>query len=130
MYHLRNAENRICLTNYMNLIDSLIETTDRSLMFYSEEDTEASDKEFTEATRISKYISEMTLTLIDTELKTYDRFYRGIIEQSAEFKKLGFWLMLLITFAASADHLLVLTKHHETGQQLTRAANELVGGPI
>ncbi|WNB91773.1 histidine kinase [Bacillus sp. NEB1478] len=125
---LRNTENEFDLTNYMNLIDSLIETTDRSLMFYSEKDTEASDKEFTEATRISKYISDMTLTLIDTELKTYDRFYRGIIDQSAEFKKLGIWLMLLITLL-----LLMITYWFSLSitrpvQLLTRAANELSAG--
>ncbi|MFC0190032.1 sensor histidine kinase [Fictibacillus aquaticus] len=125
---LKNTENEFALTNYMNLIDSLIETTDRSLMFYSESDTEASNREFTEATRISKYISEMTLTLIDTELKTYDRFYRGIIDQSAELKKLGIWLMLLITFL-----LLMITYWFSLSitrpvQQLTRAANELSAG--
>lgn len=94
---LRNTENDFTLTNYMNLIDSLVETTDRSLMLQSEKETEDSVKTFTEATRISKYISDMTLTLLDTDLKTYDRFYRGIIEQSAELKKLGVWLLLLIT---------------------------------
>ncbi|MBH0167062.1 sensor histidine kinase [Fictibacillus sp. 7GRE50] len=125
---LRNSENEFALMNYMNLIDSLIETTDRSLMFYEESDTETSNKEFTEATRLSKYISEMTLTLIDTELKTYDVFYRGIIDQSAEFKKLGIWLMLLITLL-----LLVITYWFSLSitrpvQQLTRAANELSAG--
>jgi sensor histidine kinase YesM len=126
--YLRNTENEFDLTNYMNLIDSLIETTDRSLMFYSEKDTEASDKEFTEATHISKYISEVTLTLIDTELKTYDRFYRGIIDQSAEFKKLGIWLMLLISLL-----LLMITYWFSLSitrpvQLLTQAANELSAG--
>jgi sensor histidine kinase YesM len=126
--YLRNIENEFTLTNYMNLIDSLIETTDRSLMFYSENDTEASDKEFTEVTRISKYISEMTLTLIDTDLKTYDRFYRGIIDQSAEIKKLGIWLMLLITFLLMMITYWFSLSITKPVQQLTRAANELSAG--
>jgi sensor histidine kinase YesM len=95
---LRNTENNFALTNYVNLIDSFIETTDRLLLFHSKLDTEAYAKEFSEVTRISNYISEMTLTLIDTDLKTYDLFYRGIIEQSKELIKLGIWLLLLITF--------------------------------
>ncbi|WML50554.1 sensor histidine kinase [Neobacillus sp. PS3-34] len=128
VFVLRNAENDFALTNYINLIDSLIETTDRSIMFQSEKETEASAKEFSEATRISKYISEMTLTLLDTELKTYDRFYRGIIEQSVEIKKLGIWLMLLITFL-----LLVITYWFSLSitrpvLKLTQAANELSRG--
>jgi CHASE3 domain sensor protein len=54
VYNLRNAENDFALTNYINLIDSFIESTDQSLMFQSEKDTEASQKAFSEATRISK----------------------------------------------------------------------------
>ena len=128
VYNLINVENEFALTSYINLIYSFIETTNRSLKFQSEEEVEASAKEFSEATRISKYISEMTLTVIDTELKTYDRFYRGIIEQSVEFKKLGIWLLLLVIVS-----LLLLTYWFSLSitrpvQQLTKAANELSKG--
>ncbi|MEK3884977.1 histidine kinase [Paenibacillus sp. PL2-23] len=128
VYMLRNAENAFALTSYMNLIDSLVETMDRSLVFQSEKETEASSEAFTEATRISKYISEMTLTLIDTELRTYDRFYRGIIEQSQELNRLGIWLLLLITFL-----LLVFTYWFSLSitrpvLKLTQAAKELSRG--
>ena len=128
LYSLSNAENDFALTNYVNLIDSLIETTDRSLIFHAEKETESSLKAFTEATRISMYISEMNLTLLDTELKTYDRFYRGIIEQSKELNKLGIWLLLLITFL-----LLLFTYWFSLSitrpvQKLTQAAKELSRG--
>jgi sensor histidine kinase YesM len=128
IFDLRNTENDFALTNYMNLIDSLVETTDRSLMFQSEKETEDSVKAFTEATRISKYISEMTLTLLDTELKTYDRFYRGIIQQSEALNELGIWLLLTITFL-----LLLFTYWFSLSitrpvQKLTLAAKELSRG--
>lgn len=128
VFQLRNTENTFILTNYINLIDNLIETTNRILMFQSVEDTEASAKEFSEAMRISNYISEMTLSLLDTELKTYDGFYRGIIERSGEVIKLGIWLLLLITFL-----LLVATYWFSLSitrpvLKLTQAANELSKG--
>jgi sensor histidine kinase YesM len=128
VYKLKNVENDFALTNYINLIDSLIETADRSLLFQSEEETEDSAQEFGEASRISMYISEMTLTLLDKELKTYDRSYRGIIAQSKELNKLGFWLMLLITFL-----LLLITYWFSLSitrpvEKLTKAANELSKG--
>ncbi|MCS0788409.1 histidine kinase [Cytobacillus firmus] len=126
--YLRNSENDFALTNYMNLIDSLVETTDRSLLFFNEKETEDSAKEFSEATRISMYISEMTLTLIDSELNTYERFYRGIIDQSEEIKKLGIWLMLMITcllMFLTYGFSLSITK---PVQKLTQAANELSRG--
>ena len=128
VYNLVNVDNEFALTNYINLIDSFIETTNRSLKFQSEEEVEASAKEFSEATRISTYISEMTLTVIDTELKTYDRFYREIIEQSDEFKKLGIWLLLLIiVFLLLLTYWFSLTITRPV-QQLTKAANELSKG--
>ncbi|TLS49132.1 sensor histidine kinase [Paenibacillus antri] len=96
---LRNADNDFEMSSYLHLIDSLVETTDRTLLFHDLKDAEASGRTFSEATRISKYISEMTLALIDKELKTYERFYRGIIEQSEALKRLGLWLLLLITFS-------------------------------
>jgi sensor histidine kinase YesM len=128
VFKLRNAENKFTLTNYMNLIDSFIETTDRLILFHSENDSEASAKEFSEATRISTYISEMSLTLLDTELKTYDRFYRGIIEQSGEVMKLGIWVLLLIMCL-----LLLVTYWFSLSItrpvfKLTQAANELSKG--
>lgn len=126
--YLRNSENEFALTNYINLIDSLAETADRSLLFFNEHEKEDSAKEFAEATRISMYISEMTLTLIDSELNTYERFYRGIIEQSGEIKKLGIWVMLMITcllMLLTYGFSLSITK---PVQKLTQAANELSRG--
>lgn len=128
VFDLRNAENDFALTNYMNLIDSLVETTDRSLMFQSEKETEDSTKAFSEATRISKYISDMTLTLLDTELRTYDRFYRGIIEQSAELKKLGIWMLLLITFLLMLFTYWFSLSITRPVLKLTQAAKELSRG--
>src|SRR4051794_17577341 len=86
VFALKNAENDFELTNIVNLIDSLIETVDRSLLFQTENETEASLREFSEATRITGYISDTTLVLLDKELKTYESFYHGIIQQSNDLR--------------------------------------------
>lgn len=128
IYPLRNEENNFALTSYVHLVDSLIETTERLILFNLGNDSEAAAKEFSEATRISNYISEMKLTLIDTELKTYDRFYRSIIEQSKKLILLGIWIILLITIL-----LLLITYWFSLSitrpvHKLTQAANELSKG--
>ncbi|QQZ11638.1 sensor histidine kinase [Heyndrickxia vini] len=128
MTSLRNEENTFALTSYVNLIDSLIETTDRSLMFQSEKESEDSSTAFSEATRISKYISEMSLTLIDKEFNTYNRFYRSIIDQSKELKKLGIWLLFLITFLLLLFTYLFSSSITRPIQKLTHAANALSKG--
>lgn len=78
MYRLRNTDNDAELSSVVHLMDSLVETTDRTLLLRSENDPEATSTTFAEATRLSLYISEMTLTLIDKELNTYNPFYRGL----------------------------------------------------
>jgi len=128
VYRLRNADNDFELSNYIHLIDSLVEATDRSLLFQRERDAEASSRAFSEATRISMYISEMTLTLIDKELKTYDRFYRGIIEQSEALKRLGIWLLLLITFSLAVFTYLFSLSITKPVLTLIQAAKELSRG--
>jgi sensor histidine kinase YesM len=128
VYKLKNSENTFILSNYINLIDSLVETTDRIIMFHRLNDNEGSVKEFSEATRISNYISEMSLSLLDTELKTYDRFYRGIIERSGEVIKLGLWLLLLITFLLLLATYWFSLSITRPVLKLTQAANELSKG--
>lgn len=121
----RNSDNDFALTNYENLIDSLDETTSQSVLARSEMQTEDYLSTFSEASRISKYIAEMTLTLIDTELKTYDHFYRSIIDRSKELRMMGIWLLFLIALL-----LLVFTNWFSKRitrpvKKLTQAAHEL-----
>ncbi|BCB04254.1 sensor histidine kinase [Bacillus sp. KH172YL63] len=128
IYSLRNVDNDFTLTNYLHLIDSLVETTDRFILFQKERDAEASAQEFAEANRISSYISEMTLNLIDKELTTYNGMYRGIMEQSAEVIKLGIWVLLLITCILLVGSYWFSLGITRPVFQLTKAANELSKG--
>lgn len=125
---LRNVENAFSVTNYIHLIDSLIETTNRSVMFSEEQEIEGSTNEFNEANRISMYISEMTLTILDRELKTSNRFYRGIIKQSEELEKLGIWLLLLITVVLLLATYWFSLSITRPIHQLTKAASALSQG--
>lgn len=92
------SDNAFTVTNFGNLIDSLIETTKRTLTFKNMGDSELATNSFEEATRISTYISETSLTLVNLDLITYEQQYREIIEQSEQLRKFGIWLLLLITF--------------------------------
>ena len=128
VYALRNGDNDFDLTSYTNLIDSLLDAANRALMFQSQMATEDSNEAFNEATRISRSISDMTLTLLDTELKTYDRFYRGIIERSTELNRLGIWLLATITFLLLIFAYWFALSITRPVQKLTQAAKELSRG--
>lgn len=115
---LSNHDNAFTLTSYINMIDSLVESADLSVMFLEQKMLEQSTEKFEEATRIDKYIAETTITLIDKEVRTYDTFYRKIIEQSAEMKQLGLLLFSLIT-------LMLLLYTYWFSHSITRPINEL-----
>ncbi len=125
---LRDQSNSFTLRNYKNMIDSLLESIHLTVMMHEQNNRTEWNSYFVEATKISKYISETTLTLISKELKTYDQFYRNIIDQSTNLKRLGFWMMALVSL------LLVLFSYYfakgitKPIKQLTFAARELSRG--
>ncbi|UOE95147.1 MULTISPECIES: sensor histidine kinase [Bacillaceae] len=125
---LKNVSNELALTNYIHLIDSLIETTDRSVRLHEELNSENSMAIMKEATFISNYISEMTLTLIDIELKTFDPYYRGIITQAEGVSKLGFWVLSLIIFLLLLFTYWFSIRITKPVKKLTEAASELSKG--
>lgn len=125
---LRDSENEFDIIHYVNLIDSFTETAERTTAFHFHEEEESADAEFAKAVQISKYISEMTLTILNNELKTHDRFYRDIIVQSQELKKLGVWLLLSIAISLFFMTYWVSLGITRPVHQLTKAANELSKG--
>lgn len=128
VWALGHQENEFELVNYVYLTDSLIETVDRSIRLSLQDDREAAEREFNDATRIANYISETTMTLIDIELKTYDTFYRHIINQSGNINQLGIWLFLFLCFNLIVMTYLISRSITRPIYQLTEAANELSQG--
>lgn len=95
---LANKQNRQTLGSYANMIDSQIE--EMSLVVMSEKGGRQEDAalHFDEATKISKFISDMTLNLLHQEIAAYDEFYRIIIQQSRDLSSMGLWTLVMATF--------------------------------
>lgn len=125
---LRNSDNGFTLVNYSNMIVSLVEAADLSVMFEQQKNKLESATRFAEASRISKYIAETTLTLIDKDLNTYDKFYRGIIEQSANLKKFGIWMLAFVTLLLLLFTYLFSLSITRPIEKLTVAVRELSRG--
>lgn len=124
----RTEDNQLDMTNYLLMIDSLIEASNRTLSFAKQSEVDAAAQEFNEANRIAAALESRTLYILDRELRTYNTLYRGVLEQSQELERLGLWLLGLITaivLLVSYRFSLSITKPvHE----LTLAANEVAQG--
>lgn len=126
VFKVRTEENDFKLTNYTNLIDSLVETTNRLISL--KRDSGTLENDLLETTRIGNYITETTLALIDMELKTQEPFYRGIMEQSAKLVKIGIWMILLTSIMLSLVSYWFSLSITKPVQQLTKAVSELAKG--
>lgn len=127
---LENSSNTDALTNYIHLLDSLVESTDRAMRLYEQQDIDQAERELNDAIRIQTYISDTTLQLLDQELKTYDSFYRGMIDQSRAINTFGFWLLVLLVLVLIAVTYLFQRQITHPIHQLTRAANGLSLGNL
>jgi nitrate/nitrite-specific signal transduction histidine kinase len=127
---LENSSNTHALTNYIHLLDSLVESTDRAMRLYEQQDIDQAERELNDAIRIQTYISDTTLQLLDQELKTYDSFYRGMIDQSRAINTFGFWLLVLLVLVLIAVTYLFQRQITHPIHQLTRAANGLSLGNL
>jgi nitrogen fixation/metabolism regulation signal transduction histidine kinase len=125
---LRTPENDITLTNYMNMIDSLSETADSVILFIKQINMEQSNNRFDETARISKYLSETTLDLMNIDLNTYDEFYRSMIEKSSALKQLGFFILGLSTLLLLLMAYWLSVSITRPIMKLTHAARELSRG--
>lgn len=124
----RTEANQLDMTNYLLMMDSLVEASNRTLSFVKQTEVDAATTEFNEANRIAAALSDRTLYILDQELRTYNELYRGLLTQSEELEELGLWLLGLIT----AIVLLVTYRfsHSITKpvHQLTQAAGEVAKG--
>jgi len=128
MAGLLNEENAFLLANHMNLMDSLDDAIRRTVMLSGMDNGEQAAAFFGQAARYAGYISETTLSLIGHELSAYDTFYRGIMEQSREIRKLGFLVLGLVLMVLLAFAWWLSRGITRPIQKLTAAARELSRG--
>jgi sensor histidine kinase YesM len=98
LYLLKNQNNYITLMNYDYMISSQLESMKLAISFYQNNDGTLAAYHFNEAAKESKYISETTLSLLSHDLTTYDDFYREIIQQSNDLKKMSIWTLTVTSF--------------------------------
>ncbi|WP_308635213.1 sensor histidine kinase [Paenibacillus silvisoli] len=125
---LRNPNNNFLLDNFQNMLESQSEAMDLVVRFKQDNAEEEAAKQFDEATNISKYISETALSLISGEQKTYDAFYRNIIQRSDDLLKLGFWTLAFVSLLLLLFSFRFVSSVTQPILKLTQAARELSRG--
>lgn len=92
---LTNTSNDSALVNYGNMINSQVTAMDLVVYNVRMGNRESAQEQFDVSTNISKFISEATLSLFSTELRTYNEFYQTMIQRSHDLQKMGFWTLAM-----------------------------------
>nr|WP_089967006.1 histidine kinase [Lihuaxuella thermophila] len=82
-------QQNITVKNYQNLITSFLEECTAVVKYFEKQQLPAYSSHLAEASKISRFIQETTLTLIDGELTNYRAFYRDMNQQQEYFRAMG-----------------------------------------
>ncbi|MFB4162502.1 sensor histidine kinase [Alteribacillus sp. JSM 102045] len=97
-------EEDIQLTNYLNLMESLIRNSEITVGFVLRDDIERYTEFLQETQSTASYIQENTLSLIDLELTEYQQLYADLQDRNESFRLFTIFLfintvMLAVFFA-------------------------------
>lgn len=82
LMELNQHTSKITVRNYQNTIDSFIEECDQTIVALHQDDIIHYSLHLSEAMKISGFIQETTLSLINTEFSNYQDFYQKMKERN------------------------------------------------
>ncbi|KOO46342.1 sensor histidine kinase [Priestia koreensis] len=115
---LKNADNQAVLMNYTNMISSQVEAMDLSLRAFKLGQLEEMTYQYNEATKISQYVANTTLTLMKKEITFQKQFYLSVIDVSRKLQSLGIWTL-------GGVFLILIGFSYMFSKGITRSINEL-----
>jgi sensor histidine kinase YesM len=127
---LSNQKNALLVENYEHMIESLLEEGALTVYHFQAGNISLYSSHLHEAMKISSFIQETTLSLINNELTTYQRFYNEVEERNRYFRYMGiglFMTTLLLGVLLAVWFSGGITKPIA---RLSRAAREIASGKL
>lgn len=90
------STNEITLINYKNMIDSFLKESDDTVEAFQKDDINRYSNHFNEVLKITSFLQESTLALLNNKLTDYQKFYNQM-----EMKNHYYKLMSIFLFSAS-----------------------------
>lgn len=83
---IENKSNYVVLTNYENMLESFLDDSYIAISAFQDNDINQYSSYFNEATDISGYIQETTMSLINQELTSYQHFYNQLTKRNHYYR--------------------------------------------
>ncbi|MFC0559154.1 sensor histidine kinase [Halalkalibacter alkalisediminis] len=124
----QDSNNSIQIKNYENMLTSLLEQSERTLLSFELGSVELYYVNLFETERISTYIHETTLSLINEELTDYHQFYEKMVEKQRLTNYMGVAILIASLIVSSLFAVWFSTGITKSISKLNTAANEISRG--
>ncbi|MFZ4451153.1 sensor histidine kinase [Salibacterium aidingense] len=124
----QNPEQNIQVSNYLNLIESLLRNSEITVGFVLQDDIERYTAYLQETQNAASYIQENTLSLIDLELTEYQQLYADLQNRNDSFRYFTIFLFMTTVMIAVFFAFWFAASLNRPLQQLSAAAKEVSSG--
>ncbi len=91
---VENKDNYPTVTNYYNMIESFLEECERTIEAFQAEDLNQYSFHLNEAAKVSRFIQDTTLSLLNSELTSYRAFYHAMEQKNLYLQAMGISLFV------------------------------------
>ncbi|AGK52831.1 sensor histidine kinase [Bacillus sp. 1NLA3E] len=130
LMELNQHTSKITVRNYQNTIDSFIEECDQTIVALHQDDIIHYSLHLSEAMKISGFIQETTLSLINTEFSNYQDFYQKMKERNHYQSLIGIALFSATLIFSAMLALWISGGITMPIRRLSNAAKEIANGRL
>ncbi len=127
---IEHEKNAVLLRNYKNMLNSFLEEGALTIYHFQIGNIQLYSTHFQKFTKISSFIQETTLSLLDDELTAYQRFYDQIEERNRYFRYMGISLFSTTLILSGLLALWFSGGMTKPIERLSRAALEIASGKL
>lgn len=125
---MENEQNYVLLQNYQNMIDSFIKECELTISSFSKGDINEYSSHYNQSVKISGFIVESTLSLINSELTSYQTFYNQLSDLNSNFQVMAIFLVASLLIFCTLLAMVISGGITKPIQRLSQAAEEISAG--
>jgi len=122
--------NDITLVNYKNMIDSFLDECDATVGAFQKDEINQYSNHFNEVLKISAFLQESTLALLNNKLTDYQKFYDQMEQQNNYYKLMSISLFTAAFFLSTLLALWISGGITKPISLLSKAAKEISTGNL
>lgn len=127
---LESNQNNTVLSNYKNMVDSLVQENDLAIRNFSKGDIESYSMQQREALKLLGFIQEETLLLLNNELTDLHSFYGAMSKRNSYMNSMGIAMFLGTFLTGFLFAYLFSNSITKPIYQLTSTAREIAKGKL